>query len=99
MKKTELRNKFLKHQTDKNRQEFTEHCNFCVSLLRKSKRNYYSNLNMKDITHDKSFPNTLKPLFSNKTKSAVYTTLKNNKKIVENQNEVGNTFNNYFSNV
>ena len=61
--------------------------NYCVSRLRKSKRNYYNNLNVKqDITDNKTFWKTIKPLFSDKAKSAVSITLKDNNKIVESQN-------------
>ena len=31
MKRTELRNKFLKHKRDESSQVFVEKCNFCVS--------------------------------------------------------------------
>ena len=97
MKRTELRNKFLKYKTVESRQVYQ--CNFCVSLLRKSKRNCYSNLNMKGITGNKNYWKTIKPLFFDKTESAGSITLKENKKITENQNEVANIFNNYFSKV
>ena len=97
MKRTELRNKFLKYKTVESRQVYQ--CNFCVSLLRKSKRNCYSNLNMKGITGNKNYWKTIKTLFSDKTESAGSVTLKENKKITENQNEVANIFNNYFSKV
>ena len=80
MKRTELRNKFLKHKTDESRQTFVKQRNYSVSLLRKSKRNYYSNLNMKDISDNKKFWKTIRPLFSDKTKSAVSITLKDNNK-------------------
>ena len=63
MKRTELCNKFFKHKTDESRQAFVKQRNYCVSLLRKSKRNYYSNLNVKDITDNKKFWKTIKPLF------------------------------------
>ena len=95
MKRTELRNKFLKYKTVESRQVYQ--CNFCVSLLSKSKRNCYSNLNMKGITGNKNYWKTIKPLFFDKTESAGSITLKENKKITENQNEVANIFNNYFS--
>ena len=88
MKRTELRNKFLKHKTEESRQAFVKQRNYCASLPRKSKRNYYSNLNVKDITDNKKIWKTIKPLFSNKTKSAVSITLKDNNKIVDSQNEV-----------
>ena len=64
MKRTELRNKFLKHETDESRQAFVIKRNYCVSLLRKLKRNYYSNLNVKDITDNKKFWKIAKPLLS-----------------------------------
>ena len=71
--------------------------NYCVSRLRKSKRNYYNNLNVKqDITDNKTFWKTIKPLFSDKAKSAVSITLKDNNKIVESQNWPANIFNDYF---
>ena len=74
---------------------FVKQCNYCVCFLKKSKRNHYSNFNVKDITDNKNFWKTIKPLFSDKTKSTVCITLKDNNKIVESQNEVANTFNNY----
>ena len=64
MKRTELRNKFLKHETDESRQAFVIKRNYCVSLLRKLKRNYYSNLNVKDINDNKKFWKIAKPLLS-----------------------------------
>ena len=79
------------------RQAFAKEGNYCASLLRKSKRNYYSNLDAKDITDIKKFWKTVKPLLIDKTKSAVSITLKDNNKIVESQNEVANNLNDYFS--
>ena len=86
MKRTDLRNKFLIDKADEIRQAFVKQRNYCVSLLRKSKMNYYSNLDAKDITDIKKFWKTVKPRFFDKTKSAVSITLKDNNKIVERQN-------------
>ena len=66
MKRTELSNKFLKHKTDKSRQAFVKQRNYYVYLERKSKTNYYSSLNLKDITDNEKFWKTRKLLFSNK---------------------------------
>ena len=55
MKRTELRNKFLKHKADESRQAFVKPRNYFVSLLWKPKMNYYSNLNVKDITGSRKF--------------------------------------------
>ena len=70
-----------------------------VSLLRKSKRNYDSNLHVKNISDYKKFWKTTKPLFSDKTKSTAFITLKDSNKIIESQNEVVNIFNDYFSKI
>ena len=40
MKRTRLRNKFLKNRNDYNKKEFSKERNFCVSLVRKSKKLY-----------------------------------------------------------
>ena len=47
MKRSKLRNSNLKNKTDANRMLYKKHRNYCVSLLRKSKNNYYANLDEK----------------------------------------------------
>ena len=76
MKRTELRNKILRHRTVDSRQAFVKQRNYCVSLLKKSKRNYYRNLNVKDTTDNMRFWKTIKSIFSDKAKSAVSIILK-----------------------
>ena len=76
MKRTELRNKILRHKTVDSRQAFVKQRNYCVSLLKKSKRNYYRNLNVKDTTDNMRFWKTIKSIFSDKAKSAVSIILK-----------------------
>ena len=49
MTRTRLRNKFLKSRTEENKRKHTKQRNYCVSLLRKVKNKYYSNLNEKDV--------------------------------------------------
>ena len=50
-------------------------------------------------TDNKKFWKIIKPLFSKKAKFTVSITLKENRKFVDNQNEVADIFNNYFSKV
>ena len=40
--------------------------NYCVSLLRESKRGYYSSLDVKNITNNKTFWKTVKCFLSDK---------------------------------
>ena len=47
MLRTRLRNVFLNNRTRVNRKKYSNQRNLCVSLLRKSKREYYSSLNEK----------------------------------------------------
>ena len=67
MTRSRLRNKYLKHKTEENRLLYTQQRNKCVSLLRKTKMNYYGNLNEKDITDNKKFWKTVKPFLSDKS--------------------------------
>ena len=48
MQRTRFRNKFLKNPTDQNKLIYNKQRNFCVSLLRKEKKEYFAKLNEKD---------------------------------------------------
>ena len=69
IKRTRLRNKFLENSNDYNKREFSKQRNYCVSLARKSKKLYYSNLDEKKVTDNKTFWKTIKPFLSDKTVS------------------------------
>ena len=66
MIRSKLRNKYLNDKSEENRLLYTQQRNKCVSLLRKTKTNYYGNLNEKDIIDNKNFWKTVKPLLSDK---------------------------------
>ena len=51
MRKTRLRNKFLKDRSEENKKKYSKQRNYCVSLLRKSKSDYFGNLNEKNINN------------------------------------------------
>ena len=55
MQRTHFRNKFLKNPTTENRLIYNWQRNFCLSLLRKEKKEYFANLNEKDITDNRTF--------------------------------------------
>ena len=61
---------FLKERTLDARTKCNKQRNICVGLVKKAKRNYCENLHLKDISDNKMFWATVKPLFSNKIKSA-----------------------------
>ena len=99
IERTRLRNTFLKNPTVANKFAYIKQRNFCVSLLRKVKREYFANLNEKNITDNRKFWQTIKPFLSEKNKSREKITLVKNEEIISDDVEVANTLNNYFSNV
>ena len=66
MTRSRLRNRFLQNRSEENRKLFYKQINKCVSLLRKSKKDYFENPNEKNITYNKSFRKTVKPFLSKK---------------------------------
>ena len=80
---TRLRNNFLRNRSDENKRKYSKQRNYCVSLLRKPKKNYYSNLNEKKITEDKTFWKTVKHFLSDKTLSDEKITLIEKDKITK----------------
>ena len=85
MKRTRLRNKFLKNKNDYNKREFSKQRNYCVSLVRKSKKLYYSNLDEKNVTDDKTFSKTIKLFLSDKIVSREKITVIEEDEIVESE--------------
>ena len=81
MKRSQLRNIYLKNVTPENRNNYVKHKNFCVNLLRKTKRNYYTNLKINDITDNKFFWKSVKPSFTDKINTNEQITLVENTEI------------------
>ena len=65
VKRTRLRNKFLKHNVIT--ENYIKHRNFCVFLLRKTKKDYYGNLNPEKIMCNGTFWRTVKSFLSKKS--------------------------------
>ena len=53
--RSKLRNGFLKEKTDESKSLHNKQRNICVSLLRKTKRNYYAQLDNKTATENRKF--------------------------------------------
>ena len=60
---TKLRNSFLKNRTEENKVRYIKQRNLYVTLLRKSKRQYFDNLNEKNICDQKKFWKVVKSDF------------------------------------
>ena len=68
MIRTRIRNKFLKDRREENKKEYSKQRNYCVSLLRKPKSDYFGNLNEKNINDNKTIWKTIKPFLSDKVR-------------------------------
>ena len=73
--------------------------NLCVSLLRKTKRDYFKQLNNKVISDNKKFWQTISPLFSEKAFRKETIILKDSNRTITNNHELAETFNTFFSNI
>ena len=71
----------------------------CVNLLRKSKKQYFSNIDIKNVTDNKRFWKIIRPTFSNKCKTTNTIILVEDEKLLQAKKSIANTFNNYFTDV
>ena len=63
MVRSRLRNKFLNLRTKESSDAYKKQINYCVSLQRRIKRNFYENLNSNLIADNKMFWKQVKPFF------------------------------------
>ena len=66
MHRSKLKNKYNKNPTETNNLLYKKQRKFCVNLLKKEKKNYYNNLDMKIFDDSKKFWERIKSLFSDK---------------------------------
>ena len=66
MYRSRLRNKFLKTRSNEDKKAYNTQGNYCLTLVTKAKKDYYNNLDHENVTDDKTFWKSIKPLFSEK---------------------------------
>ena len=109
MKRSRLKNLFNKQRTHENWVNCKMQQNHCVNLLKKTKKNHFTNLNIKGITDSKTFWKTNQSNFNEKGSSSIKimlsekgSILNDNKKPYKcsdsmNINEIISTFDNHIS--
>ena len=60
MQRSKLRNLFLKKRTEENRNNYVKQRNLCVTLLRKSEREFFGSLNETNLCDNKNFGGVVK---------------------------------------
>ena len=98
MKRTRLINYYPKKRSEQNRLSYVKQRNYCVSRLRKNKKDYYANLNVKDIVDNKQFWRTVKHLLSDQTKSNEQITLVEDETVTTQDEQNAQLLNFIFSN-
>ena len=99
MNRSKLRRKFLKTRNKESRKRFNRQRNTCVSLLRKTKRRFFEELDDKVVSNNREFWKTVGPLFSGKDFHKEYIILNNNNKAISNNEELAKIFNKRFSKI
>ena len=87
MKRSQFRNKFLNTKSDIDRKAYNKKRNLCVSLNRQEKKNFFNNTSTSDITNNKTFWKTVKPLFANKVQTKSKITIMEKKKVVSREGQ------------
>ena len=79
----------------KTKKNYSKQRNYCVSLLRRTKRNYYSSLDAKSAPDNKKFWRTVKPFLSDKTPFSAKITLIEDGEVISSDNEIANVLNTF----
>ena len=98
MIRTWPRNKFLKDRSKENEKKYSKQCNYCASLLRKSKSEHFGNFNETNINDNKTFWKTIKPL-SDKITSTNKMTLIDKEEITVGDYNTAKVLSTFFSNI
>ena len=99
MTRTKLRIIFLQNRSEENRIRYTKQRNFCVSILEKTSKRYYENLNEKPVVDNKQFWKTVKHLLSDKVAGKDKIHSIENNEVVKTDLETSEVLNNFFSNI
>ena len=99
MERSRLCNNFLKNRTGENKTLYTKQRNYCLSLLRKSKKKYFAHLNEKDILDNKLFWKTIKSLMPDKVMNRDRINLSVKGELVKTELETAEVLNKFFSNI
>ena len=99
MRRSQLRNKFLRERTNESKIAYNKQRNICVSLLPKTKRANFTNLDTKIMKDNRKFWKTVNPLFSEKCYSKESISLINKDGLTTKNEDLAKTFNNFFSSV
>ena len=97
MKRSRLRNRVNKLNTDLNNLAYKRQRNLCTKLIRQAKRDYFSNLNPSNIIDNRKFWSSVKPLFSDKGITGKNIIIVDDNTIIDDDSKVSEIFSNFFN--
>ena len=98
MLRSHLQNKVFRHCTEEYKIALKRQKNYCNRLYKRERKQFYYNLRINDITDNKKFWKTVKPLFGDKGGPRDNIVLVEGNKIISDDVEVAQTFNDFFDN-
>ena len=99
MMRSRIKNLYSKNKTDLNWSNYKAQRNFCTNLLPKTKKEYFSKLDIIKINDCKKFWKTIKPFFSDKGLNCNKMMLSENDQIISDETTIADTMNKYFVNI
>ena len=99
MTRSRLRNKYNYQHTAENWHNYKKQRNFCVNLLKKAKKDHFSNIDVNKLNDNKNFWKTIKPFFTDKGINSHKLMLIENGTIITNEIDLGEVINTYFINI
>ena len=98
MRRSQLQTKYFKNKSQNDYLAFKKQRNFCSKLYKKERKNYYNSLDIKNTTDNKQFWKTIKPFLSEKIETTSKIKLKDQDKIISNDDKVAEEFSTFFEN-
>ena len=93
MTRSRLLNKFRQERTILSHVVYKQQRNICVNLLRKTKKNFFNNVDVKLVTDNRQFQKTVKPCLTNEILKGERITLIGNEKVLPDERELMKIFN------
>ena len=98
--RSRLRNRFCKTPTEENEKLYKKQRNKCVSIRKKSIRNYFNKIANENVVTNRNFWKIIKPFLTNKGHlENAEIMLIQDKKIISNENELVKVFNKHYINI
>ena len=99
MRRSCLLNKLRKFNCPENQLAYKRQRNYCVKLLKRSKIDFYNNLNVKKVTDNKHFWKTIKPNFTDKVLKDERIVLVEDDQVITADTDLAEIFKDHFENI